>query len=353
MVIYTPPAPVPEPQQGLFDVFLAHSQQCFPSDFSRAVLQAAQTDRIFRSAIISLAAAQQLYEYANNSVAEKLQRVAMQEYGKALQLLRSCSSKEDSFSETALICPVLFASFESLLGCRNSAVIHIQSWPNLLRQGQSPTAWSLVSRETMTSIFIRLENQLVELLGTAIAQPVNADCAHAGTMISPVVMECATDDLGYSLDNLLNHVFRHQLNFSFLNEGHVLGGPLMSQEQIRSEDAWDEFRHEFDSIVNLSESYLARTVKGSRARTFSFSLGVIPPLYTTATRCLDPRIRRRAIHLLDTYKRREGMWDSVHAAGVARRVMEIEEAEAGVPGTRVKLVTAVLDDEDGAKIHFQ
>jgi hypothetical protein len=62
--------------------------------------------------------------------------------------------------------------------------------------------------------------------------------------------------------------------------------------------------------------------------TFSLSLGLITPLYITVSRCRDPTIRRRALHLLYTCNRREGIWDSQLAARVAQRIVEVEEAGA-------------------------
>jgi hypothetical protein len=62
--------------------------------------------------------------------------------------------------------------------------------------------------------------------------------------------------------------------------------------------------------------------------TFSLSLGLISPLYITVTRCRDPSIRRRALYLLYTCNRKEGIWDSRLAAHVAQRIVEVEEAGA-------------------------
>lgn len=62
--------------------------------------------------------------------------------------------------------------------------------------------------------------------------------------------------------------------------------------------------------------------------TFSLSLGLVVPLYIIVTRCRDPTIRRRALHLLYTCNRKEGIWDSRLAARVAQRIVEVEEAGA-------------------------
>jgi hypothetical protein len=57
----------------------------------------------------------------------------------------------------------------------------------------------------------------------------------------------------------------------------------------------------------------------------SFELSPIVPLFIVACRCRDPIIRRRAIALLLSYRRREGVWDSLGAGMVAAQCMKKEE----------------------------
>lgn len=57
----------------------------------------------------------------------------------------------------------------------------------------------------------------------------------------------------------------------------------------------------------------------------SFELSPIVPLFITACRCRDPYIRRRAISLLLSFRRREGVWDSLGAGMVAAQCMKKEE----------------------------
>lgn len=57
----------------------------------------------------------------------------------------------------------------------------------------------------------------------------------------------------------------------------------------------------------------------------SFELSPIVPLFITACRCRDPHIRRRAISLLLSFRRREGVWDSLGAGMVAAQCMKKEE----------------------------
>lgn len=61
---------------------------------------------------------------------------------------------------------------------------------------------------------------------------------------------------------------------------------------------------------------------------FSADLGIVAPLFVVATKCRDPGTRRRAIQLLRSSARREGMWDSEMVANISAWVMNLEESEA-------------------------
>jgi hypothetical protein len=63
---------------------------------------------------------------------------------------------------------------------------------------------------------------------------------------------------------------------------------------------------------------------------FSADLGIVPPLFVVATKCRQPLLRRRAIRLLRSSARREGMWDSELAARIGQYIMSIEEYEEPV-----------------------
>ncbi|KAF4445570.1 hypothetical protein F53441_10702 [Fusarium austroafricanum] len=61
---------------------------------------------------------------------------------------------------------------------------------------------------------------------------------------------------------------------------------------------------------------------------FSADIGIVAPLFVVATKCRDPGTRRRAIQLLRSSARREGMWDSEMVANISAWVMNLEESEA-------------------------
>lgn len=56
-------------------------------------------------------------------------------------------------------------------------------------------------------------------------------------------------------------------------------------------------------------------------------LGWIPPLYYTAIKCRDHRVRIQAIRLLEMKPHKEGIWDGGLAASIAREVVRIEEGD--------------------------
>ena len=61
---------------------------------------------------------------------------------------------------------------------------------------------------------------------------------------------------------------------------------------------------------------------------FSMRFGVVPHLYWVAARCRDPHLRHRALRLLLTCNRREGIWDSTACGRIAERVISAEEKAA-------------------------
>ncbi|KAK1826100.1 hypothetical protein QBC39DRAFT_269782 [Podospora conica] len=74
-------------------------------------------------------------------------------------------------------------------------------------------------------------------------------------------------------------------------------------------------------------NYAARHIKPS----FSADLGIVPPLFVVATKCRDRALRWKAIQLLQSSPRREGMWDSELTARIAMWVADIEDTSDGNP----------------------
>ena len=78
---------------------------------------------------------------------------------------------------------------------------------------------------------------------------------------------------------------------------------------------------------------------------FSFSPGIVSPLYVTISRCRNSAIRRSALLLMQRCKRREDLWDSELAARLGTRVMNIEEQRArDLDDTKSEKSTALHDE---------
>lgn len=78
-------------------------------------------------------------------------------------------------------------------------------------------------------------------------------------------------------------------------------------------------------IVDLGQEIVS-TVSSSPS-SFCMGLGYIIPLYTVASQCRESSLRRRAIALLRSTSRQEGIWNSNLVARACERIMEIEESE--------------------------
>jgi Fungal specific transcription factor domain len=444
MVFYRAPSQsfvLTEWERQSFTFFLDQTRYRFPIDFSNSVLQAAQQNQALAHSILSLGALQQLFEHVDGPpLKTDFGQFAAQQYGKALRALQIRNKPQSA--DTLMICSILFTCFECLRGCRRAAMIHIKCGLDLFRSSRAQATWNIVSEKTISILFIRLENQLLEILGVDMDQE-----GYCPAPLAELSTEQSSDfgdnNLRNSLDGLLNHVFHDTLNSFMMTESQV---PLMSpgrssqisssidgwncdflrstaqslrlqrtqqhlseccdrsgedrdllriwcllskiyiamQPYVDTEEAWDQFVADFDTVVTLSESYLNRSRfaklhphkpmclsndnncyvrEYTRKRTFTFSLGVVPALFITCIRCRKTSIRRRALQLLTECNRAELIWDSFLASEAAKRVIEIEESsswlntidhdENGLIGPRIRTVKVLADDENGAKFELE
>jgi hypothetical protein len=134
-----------------------------------------------------------------------------------------------------------------------------------------------------------------------------------------------------------------------------------------NEMIYDSYTSYYTAMVNLCEAQLTTSPSSAGTSTspslspnipsettsppkFSFDIGVIIYLWSIGHKCRSPLLRRRAISLLLSYPRREGLWDSVFAARICQSVMEFEEEalteEGYVPEwARIRCATFKVDLE--------
>lgn len=130
---------------------------------------------------------------------------------------------------------------------------------------------------------------------------------------------------------------------------------------LHDQMCWDQLYPEWEEQVSLCtaviEADTACDVKprtfGDIRPTFCLDTSIIGPLFTVAHKCRDPSLRRKAVELLFSTPRQEGVWDSVITARVAERIVAIEEAGLGevkcaadVPGwARINYIEVHIDKE--------
>lgn len=128
------------------------------------------------------------------------------------------------------------------------------------------------------------------------------------------------------------------------------------------ETRYDNATGMFRDVVGFSEKLSAAIFQESGAVSLSLDLGYMIPTFFVATRCRDPSIRRRALHVLQSYPRHEGAWQSGPAAVIAERWIAVEESgpvdvhEAAqiLEGQRVVLMEVQVQKSDAlARLRFQ
>jgi hypothetical protein len=89
------------------------------------------------------------------------------------------------------------------------------------------------------------------------------------------------------------------------------------------------------AVVLAEQIYGTGSMRIQHARqsnTFLLEVEIVGPLYWICVKCRHPVVRRRAITVLRSMHRREGMWDSDIAAIVADCVVAAEEASLDIQG---------------------
>ncbi|QDS68521.1 hypothetical protein FKW77_010888 [Venturia effusa] len=101
-----------------------------------------------------------------------------------------------------------------------------------------------------------------------------------------------------------------------------------------SESVWDGYRDMFEEIIVSAERTLEAPgiiAPPQRSSRFCFGIGPVPLLQLVAWKCRWPHIRRRAIQILKSAKRRETVFDSENVANLFTKLQEIEESALNLP----------------------
>ncbi|KAK0666722.1 putative carboxypeptidase [Cercophora samala] len=103
---------------------------------------------------------------------------------------------------------------------------------------------------------------------------------------------------------------------------------------------WDAYTDEFARVIFLCET-INENIFSPLPFFMSLEPGLVMPLFLAITRCRHPLVRRRALRLLKSLNRQEGMWNSPAACVVAEQQVLAEEEHLEFP---LPLYIENLDD---------
>ncbi|KAF7183975.1 hypothetical protein CNMCM7691_004465 [Aspergillus felis] len=118
---------------------------------------------------------------------------------------------------------------------------------------------------------------------------------------------------------------------SLLRLQHTIARTLLSCCGPGREMDYDNFLPQFQECVALAGDVAAAHARYSEPLrpTFTPEIGIIPLLYIIGVKCRHPKVRREVLGILRRQPTREAVWDSISAARVVERVIEIEEGRFG------------------------
>ncbi|KAK4062787.1 uncharacterized protein Triagg1_9657 [Trichoderma aggressivum f. europaeum] len=114
---------------------------------------------------------------------------------------------------------------------------------------------------------------------------------------------------------------------SLLRLQHLIIWTFLSSYGAGREMEYDNYLPQFQQCVALADVVVAahERYSGSIKPTFTPEIGVVPVLYIIGIKCRHPVVRREVLSILRRRPIREAIWDSISAARVVERVIEIEE----------------------------
>ncbi|KAI1746481.1 hypothetical protein F4782DRAFT_524332, partial [Xylaria castorea] len=142
---------------------------------------------------------------------------------------------------------------------------------------------------------------------------------------------------------------------SLLRLQHTIAWTLLSSYGSGREMDYDNFLPKFQQCVALAGDVAAahERYSGSLKPTFTPEVGIVPVLYIIGAKCRHPVVRREALSILRRQPIREAVWDSISAARVVERIIEIEEggSEEGEMTQRMEQIAVWQRIEDLSWVH--
>ena len=356
--------------------------------WSRFLFQVSESEPAVKHAIIAFSSFHERTEPQYLSLQERSQQTlspgrqhdfALEQYNRAVRLLRQRLSQDDRSKNVTLTSCILFTCMEFMRGNSDTATTHLRNGLNILRL-QPPdnsvdpnTVQGLGLDKSLAPVFARValvqslygqtrHHRFWDLMDVPAeyspSQFKTLDAARTSliNLMNAVLTFCYMKDyelfesqeatilrqqsIAHKLDewaSAFNNFTHEQAPAQILDHrgvsivrAHYLLNALWVQKALFcEEEAFDVHIPSFIEIVNILERAIHSPGKPNTdladLPSFSADMGIVSVLFFTAIKCREPSVRRRASAVLRRGPRREGMWDSIESARVADLIIAVEE----------------------------
>ncbi|KAJ4289035.1 hypothetical protein N0V90_011377 [Kalmusia sp. IMI 367209] len=349
--------------------------------WTRTVLEQSHQEPTVRQALVSLSS---LHLDCTTASSGAARNETLMQYGKALRMLQKrLRTPGTDATRTALVCSILFHCFEATIGNSQAAMHHLQGGLSMLSSCHQQSLERTEELDVLSLELERLDLQATLFYDQPSAHVVSEKDENSND--APNVNSFRRlSDAHRTLVKLIYrgfHLISDNIPHKFASREFV-PPPVLQQklELSKSLHQWkamfDAFKEKLDQeaikeygcqillihwhlatmlldavypvdrtvfcaspnpramhVLELVEGVLARTTQQNPAsptsrppqRVISSEIGVVAPLFALALKCADDEVCDRALELLNTTQRREGLWEASHMASMIQQLRDARE----------------------------
>ncbi|RMZ89631.1 hypothetical protein DV736_g3130, partial [Chaetothyriales sp. CBS 134916] len=340
--------------------------------WSRFMLLVAHHQSSVKHALVALGTLHERFATTGDTSHQGLtSEYALQHYNKAINgVIAIRDTKREDAAEIALVSCILFSCLESLRGYFQSAITHLLSGIRIMHDLQKSSVsgghHAYIPQAIIRALFLQMDSQIMNIAGYNVAAGI--PLASEVELCLPVCYASPDDAMAdlIIIYNLATHLLYQA---EMVVRDHGAGYPILDelkqqraryhQNRIRWQEAFqtmllnnatglhprdprcmilDVHNNALGIILSVdfvdpetdfdqfADVFGAPRGPARITPSFSLTMGVVSILWLAAARCRSPPIRYKALSLLKSCNRREGMWDSRIAAEIAEKLVAIEEA---------------------------
>ncbi|KAM5360280.1 hypothetical protein ACJA88_014879 [Fusarium oxysporum] len=302
------------------------------------VLPLSHTSEPVKHAITAVAAAHQMFMAGHDPRSPQHMRVLTTQYTKALSQIIPHMSVDSAYSiQCALVCCLLFIAFEGMLGRYAESVRHLRAGNRLLTL---PALACLQMDHPLTRKLNEIFSILSHEASNFMDEPIIPDTQHSSEHTS-----ASFEELQRRFRQWITRIQLTTAVLGHLKPPHPAANQLLSL--ILAQKFWcmnAYFAPEIseDPIADFLDAaeLLAKSLTNRDHFTFSLEGDLVSSLSFVVRTCSDTETRNRALSLLRSLNRREGIWDSREIVQLHEMTLSLDNHESwyerevpgGVPG---------------------